>query len=209
MAARRLANPFSGDVPRAVESTLSLPDEPLSCMAFNSRGTYLASGSAEGSLVVWDLATAAPALVVRGVHADAVTSLTWAPRRRGRVVCSTSGDGTVKLFDVERRRVVAWLDLSPVEVNGASVDPEDADACLVCLAAKPRKQARNGAAATLAVVGKESEGPAADETPWPRLCSFTAHPALKVVYRPPGPPPKDGWQKSSGCLLYTSPSPRD
>jgi COMPASS component SWD1 len=172
MAARRLANPWTiNEYPTNCERVLKWEDWTFTCQAFNSRGTYLACGTAEGHVVVWDFATLSPALVIHNLHRDYLNSLTWVSKTKGRVICTTSSDGTVKLFDLELRKVVRELKFGKgIEVNGASTHPKNPDFCLVCLSEDP----------------DDSDG-----IPWPRLHDLGKNGKLKCRYLPNGPEGKN------------------
>ena len=133
-AASRLANVFNGDVPSRVEHSLTLPETEFTAIAYNDRGTYLAAGCNSGELVIWDLVTLTPALRIQHLHRAEINAVTWVKKGKGRLVCTTSPDGWVKVFDLERRRVVMRLHFRD-ELVGAAMHPDSLIECLACLGA--------------------------------------------------------------------------
>ncbi|GFR40767.1 hypothetical protein Agub_g1380, partial [Astrephomene gubernaculifera] len=93
---RRLLDPFQFTaLPEHIEEYL---DHGLAlCMAFNRRGTLLASGTREGQVVLWDFDTRGVASVLSG-HEGPVTSVSWS--RDGRYLLSGSEDQRVILWNV-------------------------------------------------------------------------------------------------------------
>ncbi|KAG2433509.1 hypothetical protein HYH02_012627 [Chlamydomonas schloesseri] len=77
-------------------------------MAFNRRGTLLASGTKEGQVVIWDFDTRGVAAVLEG-HNAAVTSVSWS--RNGRQLLSGSEDASIILWDVQQGKQVTRLQL--------------------------------------------------------------------------------------------------
>jgi len=138
-AASRLANPFAGDVPNKVEHRLSIEDVEFTTISYNERGTYLAAGSKTGELVIWDLITLTPALRVQHLHDDEITSVSWVKKGKGRLICTTSQDGFVKIYDLERRAIVRKLQFRD-EIIGAGIHPENMEETLVCLGANTEKE---------------------------------------------------------------------
>lgn len=162
-AASRLANPFAGDVPTKVETRLSLDNYEFCTISFNSRGTYLAAGSTRGDVVIWDLVTLTPALVLNNLHATEVSFVSWVRKGKGRLVCTISPDGWLKIVDLETRSIFRSLYFAD-ELIGASVHPESLQECLVCLGPKEPNQ-----------------------VPWPGLYSLNNSDTTKpmVTYIPP------------------------
>uniref|UniRef100_A0AAV2KXB4 POC1 centriolar protein homolog B n=1 Tax=Knipowitschia caucasica TaxID=637954 RepID=A0AAV2KXB4_KNICA len=67
----------------------------VTCLSFNPNGKQLASGSADKSLMVWNLAPKSRALRFTG-HSDVITDLQFCPD--GGLVASCSADRTVRLW---------------------------------------------------------------------------------------------------------------
>jgi len=153
-SASRLRNPYqvaaSHDSEYAEYAKLDLgflkdEEEIVLCLAFNDAGAYLACGTAHGRLIVWDLASLRPALVVHHLHSKDVNSVAWVPRGKGRTVLTSSDDGRVRLFDLERRLVLGVLRFETpgstevLAVLNAQPDPTTLARCLVCARAVKRK----------------------------------------------------------------------
>jgi COMPASS component SWD1 len=97
-----LQDPFAvaKEFPETLTTTLSAGGHSV-VIQFNRRGNYLASGLADGSIVIYDLATNATiAHLQRDAHVRPVTSLCWLGC--GRYLLSTSQDWTCKLWDLAR-----------------------------------------------------------------------------------------------------------
>jgi len=72
---------------------------PACSLAFNSRGTLLATGSRSGEVVLWDFETRGPARVLSGGHSAEVLAVAWS--RNGRRLVSACADSQLRLWDVE------------------------------------------------------------------------------------------------------------
>ncbi|PNW85636.1 hypothetical protein CHLRE_03g195750v5 [Chlamydomonas reinhardtii] len=104
---RRLLDPFqSVELPEIIEEFLD--HGSAQCMAFNRRGTLLASGTKEGQVVIWDFDTRGVAAVLNG-HTGPVSSVSWS--RNGRQLLSGSEDASVILWDVQQGKQVLRLQL--------------------------------------------------------------------------------------------------
>ena len=69
-------------------------------MAYSPDCSLLASGSADKTVRIWDLATGQETGTLVG-HSDWVRDVSFSPD--GRRLASASHDGTVKIWDVTRR----------------------------------------------------------------------------------------------------------
>ena len=108
-----LQDPFANDFPTFLEVALPAPvarghgaAEVGQCSAFSARGSYLVVGSstASGRVVVLCLVTKSVVAAAQ-LHAAAVTSVQFLPGRGGRLLLSSSADGTVKVTDLLGMRV--------------------------------------------------------------------------------------------------------
>ncbi len=68
------------------------------CLRFNRKGDYLASGRGDGTVVVWDLDTMGVARKLRG-HSRSITSLSWS--RCGRYLLSACQGWKAVLWDLQ------------------------------------------------------------------------------------------------------------
>ncbi|KAF2758671.1 WD40 repeat-like protein [Pseudovirgaria hyperparasitica] len=93
-----LVDPFvlAQDCPEAM--TGKLRSGHSSCIRFNHRGDYLASGRAEGTVVVFDIETNGVARKMRG-HTRQIQSLSWSSN--DRYLLSASQDCKCILWDLE------------------------------------------------------------------------------------------------------------
>ncbi|GAX82973.1 hypothetical protein CEUSTIGMA_g10400.t1 [Chlamydomonas eustigma] len=93
---RRLLDPFqSVELPEIVEEYLS--NGLATAAAFNRRGTLLATGTADGSIVIWDFGTKGVAKSLNE-HSSTVSSVCWS--RDGRFLVSGSEDQRIIMWDV-------------------------------------------------------------------------------------------------------------
>jgi WD40 repeat protein len=79
----------------------ALPGHPgfALCMAYSPDGLFLASGSTDQTVRIWDLLTGQEIRTLVG-HTDWVTSVAFRPD--GRRLASSSHDGTIKIWDLTR-----------------------------------------------------------------------------------------------------------
>ena len=77
-------------------------------LRFNRRGDYLASGRADGKVIIWDLETMGIGVKLHG-HFKQIQSLSWS--RCGRYLLSASQDWRAILWDLQdqsRLRIVKF-----------------------------------------------------------------------------------------------------
>lgn len=65
---------------------------------FNKKGDYLASGTSDGSIVIYDLSINGVICLMESVHSRPITSLSWSSC--GQYLLSTSQDWSCKLWDL-------------------------------------------------------------------------------------------------------------
>ncbi|KAG0309512.1 hypothetical protein BGZ98_001655 [Dissophora globulifera] len=90
-----LLDPFEQDFPEVIEDTLE--DGPAITVRFNRRGTLLAAGCSDGTIVIWDFDTRGVSRSLIG-HVKPVTSLSWS--RNGRYLLSSSRDWSCIVWDL-------------------------------------------------------------------------------------------------------------
>ncbi|PKS12797.1 hypothetical protein jhhlp_001008 [Lomentospora prolificans] len=71
------------------------------CLRFNRKGDYLASGRVDGTVVIWDIETMGVARKLRG-HSKSITSLSWS--RCGRYLLSACQGWRAILWDLQDGR---------------------------------------------------------------------------------------------------------
>ncbi|CAO3563655.1 unnamed protein product [Mortierella alpina] len=91
----QLLDPFEQDFPEVIEDTLE--DGPAVTVRFNRRGTLLAAGCSDGTIVVWDFDTRGVSRSLIG-HVKTITSLSWS--RNGRFLLSSSRDWSCIVWDL-------------------------------------------------------------------------------------------------------------
>jgi WD40 repeat protein len=79
---------------------------PVVALAFSPEGKTLASGSADGTVTLWDVPTRRERAAPAG-HADIITGLAFSPD--GKTLASSSWDGTVRLWEAATGRQRAAL----------------------------------------------------------------------------------------------------
>ncbi|KAL9064194.1 MAG: hypothetical protein Q9161_009035 [Pseudevernia consocians] len=103
-----LTDPFilAQDYPEAL--TGKLRSGHATCLRFNRRGDFLASGRVDGTIVIFDIETSGVARKLRG-HTRQIQSLSWS--RDGRHLLSSSQDSKCILWDLSdgtRVRIVRF-----------------------------------------------------------------------------------------------------
>jgi WD40 repeat protein len=83
--------------PRLTEGTGHLIS--ASCVAWSPDGKRIATGSRDRAVTVWDAATGAELLTLRG-HTAPVTSVAWSPD--GERIASTAEDGTLRVWETDK-----------------------------------------------------------------------------------------------------------
>ncbi|WP_149256896.1 TIR domain-containing protein [Actinomadura sp. K4S16] len=120
----RISDTSAGGGPRG------LPGSGYSSAAVSPNGTIVATGSADGTVQLWDASTQR---LLGGVaaHKKGVTGVVFSPN--GRTMASASADGTAQLWDVATRRPVE----SPLaghsrDIRAVAVSPDGRLLATVC-----------------------------------------------------------------------------
>jgi len=100
------ALPFIQETIRNLSITLSGHGGPVSSIAFSPDGRFLASGSHDYTLKIWEVGRWREVTTLRG-HEGSVLSVTFSPD--GKFLASGSDDKTVKVWEVENWREVVTL----------------------------------------------------------------------------------------------------
>ena len=93
----------------------------VSSVSFSPDGTTLASGSYDGTVKLWDVATRTNIATLQG-HTSVVWSVSFSPD--GATLASGSTDRTVKLWDVATRTNIATLQGHTSMVHSVSFSPD-------------------------------------------------------------------------------------
>jgi WD40 repeat protein len=115
------------DLATGKDRRFMLSREALTCLAFSPDGRTLAFGTADGTVVLWEVAAGQVRNRLRG-HVAAITQLSFSPD--GRVLASGSQDTTALLWDLAglagaertRARVLAREDLQALWADLAGAD---------------------------------------------------------------------------------------
>jgi WD40 repeat protein len=95
--------------------------EPAATLALNHDGTQLAAGSDEGTVTIWDPATADELRTIEA-HEDGVTDLAYSPD--GALLASASDDGAVKLWKAGSSAPLHTLRGDDGAVKGVAFSPD-------------------------------------------------------------------------------------
>ena len=94
---------------------------PISCLSLSQDGRILASGSADHSIKIWDLATGKLLRTLEG-HTAPVWSVVLS--QDGKTLVSGSQDGTIKIWDVETGKVRHELSEHTGTVYSVALSPD-------------------------------------------------------------------------------------
>jgi WD40 repeat protein len=96
--------PLSAQQP-TLRATLTGHDDKVYSVAFHPGGRILASGSTDGTVKLWDVASGKNTATLRG-HTDRVFSVAFSPD--GRILATGAGrmDNSIKLWDIPAAKPV-------------------------------------------------------------------------------------------------------
>lgn len=102
---------------------MGLPD-----IAYSPDGALLATGSGDGTAILWDAATGSKLLTMIG-HNSQIQSVAFSPD--GNLLATGSEDNTAKIWDVATGQEILTLPGSLGGVTGVAFSPSDGGAHLV------------------------------------------------------------------------------
>jgi WD40 repeat protein len=94
----------------------------ITSLAYSSDGWYLASGSQDHTVVLWDTKTYKRAYSIYRGHTARVTSVVWLPN--STYIASASMDNTVRIWDATRAATLLTYGAHTSWVNAIAVSPD-------------------------------------------------------------------------------------
>ncbi|MEV5573384.1 serine/threonine-protein kinase [Spirillospora sp. NPDC052269] len=102
-------------------STLKGHSQGVRSVAFSPDGRFLASGSDDSTVMIWDVAAGRSVQTLRG-HTSSVLGVAYSPD--GRTVASSALDGTVRLWDAGTGTLKHTLPTDEFGVSGLAYSPD-------------------------------------------------------------------------------------
>lgn len=92
--------------PASVENTTPAHSDAVTALAFSHDGKWLASGSADSSVMLWEVESGRHARTLRG-HVKEVSAVEFSPS--GKLIASAGEDGEIKIWELDTGQEVATL----------------------------------------------------------------------------------------------------
>ncbi len=96
-------------------------DAAVKCVMYSSDGKTLASGSDDGTIKLWDMASGKEVSTLTG-HSEGVTRVAYSPD--GKTLASASVDTTIKLWDIASGKEITTLTGHSNEVTSVAYSPD-------------------------------------------------------------------------------------
>ena len=128
---RQLLDPHESDTPERIEAELVIEFRNARCLSFNRRGTLLATGCHDGSVVLWDFDTRGVIKILTDEEeaSSSVVSIYWSSN--GRRIIAGDDKGRVRVWDVEKGKMLhrAHFESACLTVQFNPCDPSMLLAC--------------------------------------------------------------------------------
>jgi WD40 repeat protein len=107
--------------PSEVAATFKGHRNTITCLAFSPDGKTLASGSKDGNVILWEVATGKARVTLPG-HKDMATAVAFSPN--GKALASASHDSAINLWDADTGQRLSTLRGHHRDVRGLTFSPD-------------------------------------------------------------------------------------